>query len=50
MTNEEKLIKNKLTMLELADYLDNVSQACKIALGTEEIHFTVLKSSMNLGA
>lgn len=30
MTNEEKLIKNKLTMLELADYLDNVSKACKI--------------------
>ena len=30
MTNEEKLIRNKLSMLELADYLDNVSQACKI--------------------
>ena len=31
MTNEDKLIKNKLTMLELAEYLDNVSQACKIS-------------------
>lgn len=30
MTNEDKLIKNKLTMLELAEYLNNVSEACKI--------------------
>lgn len=30
MTREDKLIKNKLTMLELADYLQNVSKACKI--------------------
>lgn len=29
MTTEEKLIRNKLGLLELADYLGNVSQACK---------------------
>lgn len=28
MTTEEKLIKNKLVLLELANYLKNVSEAC----------------------
>jgi len=28
MTTEEKLIKNKLGLLELAEYLKNVSEAC----------------------
>ena len=30
MTTEEKLIKNKLGLLELAEYLKNVSEACRI--------------------
>lgn len=30
MTNEQKLIKGKLGLLELADYLRNVSQACRV--------------------
>ena len=30
MTTQEKLIKPKLKLLELADYLRNVSEACKI--------------------
>jgi len=30
MTNESKIIKNKLGLLELAKYLGNVSEACKI--------------------
>jgi len=30
MTAEEKLIKNKMGLLELASYLDNVSAACKV--------------------
>jgi len=30
MTTQEKLIKPKLKLLELADYLGNVSEACKI--------------------
>lgn len=30
MTREEKLIKSKLGLLELADYLKNVSEACRV--------------------
>ncbi len=30
MTAEEKLIKNKLGLLKLAEQLGNVSQACKV--------------------
>ena len=30
MTTEEKLIKNKLGLLELAAYLKNVSEACRV--------------------
>jgi len=30
MTTEEKLIKNKLGLLELANYLKNVSEACRV--------------------
>jgi transposase len=30
MTNEEKLIKNKLGLIGLASELENVSRACKV--------------------
>lgn len=30
MTTQEKFIRNKLSLLELAEYLKNVSEACKI--------------------
>ena len=30
MTNEQKIIKNKLGVLELAKQLGNVSRACKV--------------------
>jgi len=30
MTTQEKLIRRKQTLLELAEYLQNISQACKI--------------------
>jgi hypothetical protein len=30
MTTQEKLIKRKQSLLELAEYLQNISQACKI--------------------
>ena len=30
MTNEDKIIKNKLGLLKLAETLGNVSQACKV--------------------
>ena len=30
MTTQEKLIKNKMSLLELAGYLKNVSEACRV--------------------
>lgn len=30
MTNDQKIIKNKLGMLKLAEKLGNVSEACKV--------------------
>jgi hypothetical protein len=30
MTNEQKIIKNKLGVLRLAEQLGNVSQACRV--------------------
>jgi hypothetical protein len=38
MTTQEKLIRNKLSLLELAEYLKNVSEACKIN-GVSRQHF-----------
>jgi len=38
MTTQDKLINRKLSLLELADYLKNVSQACKIN-GVSRQHF-----------
>lgn len=44
MTTQEKLIKRKLTLLELAEYLKNVSQACKIN-GVSRQHFYDIKKA-----
>lgn len=44
MTTQEKLIKNKLSILELAEYLKNVSQACKIN-GVSRQHFYDIKKT-----
>jgi hypothetical protein len=30
MTTQEKLIRRKQSLLELAEYLQNISQACKV--------------------
>jgi len=38
MTTQEKLIKRKLSILELAEFLNNVSKACKIN-GVSRQHF-----------
>jgi hypothetical protein len=38
MTTQEKLIRRKQSLLELAEYLQNVSQACKIH-GVSRRHF-----------
>ncbi len=44
MTTQEKLIKRKLSILELAEYLKNVSQACKIN-GVSRQHFYDIKKT-----
>ena len=44
MTIQEKLIRNKLSLLELAAYLKNVSEACKIN-GVSRQHFYDIKKT-----
>jgi transposase InsO family protein len=44
MTTQDKLINRKLSLLELADYLKNVSQACKIN-GVSRQHFYDIKKT-----
>lgn len=44
MTTQEKLIRRKLSLLELAEFLNNVSQACKIQ-GCSRQHFYDIKKS-----
>lgn len=38
MTTQDKLIKRKLSLLELAEFLQNISQACRIQ-GCLKQHF-----------
>ena len=44
MTTQEKLARNKLSLLELAEYLKNVSQACRIS-GVSRQHFYDIKKA-----
>jgi transposase InsO family protein len=44
MTTQEKLIRNKQTLIELAEFLKNVSQACKIH-GVSRQHFYDIKQA-----
>ena len=44
MTTQEKLIRRKLSLLELAEFLKNVSQACKIH-GCSRQHFYDIKKT-----
>jgi transposase InsO family protein len=44
MTTQEKLIKRKLSIIELAEFLNNVSQACKIN-GVSRQHFYDIRKS-----
>jgi transposase InsO family protein len=44
MTTQEKLVRRKLSLLELAEYLNNVSQACKIN-GVSRQHFYDIKQA-----
>lgn len=44
MTTQEKLIRNKQSLIELAEFLNNVSQACKIN-GVSRQHFYDIKKT-----
>lgn len=44
MTTQEKLVRRKLSLLELSEFLNNVSQACKIQ-GCSRQHFYDIKKS-----
>ena len=44
MTTQKKLIRNKLSLLWLAEYLKNVSEACKIN-GVSRQHFYDIKKA-----
>ena len=44
MTTQEKLIKNKLGLLELAAYLQNVSEACRVMGYSRDTFYRVRKA------
>jgi transposase len=44
MTTEEKLIKNKMGLLELASYLQNVSEACRVMGYSRDTFYRVRKA------
>jgi transposase InsO family protein len=44
MTTDEKLIKNKLGLLELANYLKNVSEACRVMGYSRDTFYRVRKA------
>jgi hypothetical protein len=48
MTTQEKLIRKKLSLLELAEFLTNVSQACRIN-GCSRQHFYDVKQAYEEG-
>ena len=46
MTTQGKLVRRKLSLLELAEYLNNVSQACKVK-GFSRQHFYDIKQAFD---
>lgn len=44
MTAQERIVKNKMSLIELAEYLQNVSEACKIH-GVSRQHFYDIKKA-----
>jgi len=48
MTTQEKLIRNKMSLLELAEYLKNVSEACRV-MGVSRQHFYDIKQAYEDG-
>ena len=48
MTTQEKVIRNKMSLLELAEYLKNVSEACRV-MGVSRQHFYDIKTAYEDG-
>lgn len=48
MTTQDKLIRGKMSLLELAEYLKNVSQACRV-MGVSRQHFYDIKKAYEEG-
>jgi hypothetical protein len=48
MTTQEKLIHRKLSLLDLAEYLKNVSEACRV-MGVSRQHFYDIKQAFEEG-
>jgi len=44
MTTQERIVKSKMSLIELAEYLKNVSEACKIH-GVSRQHFYDIKKA-----
>jgi transposase len=44
MTTQERIVKSKMSLIELAEYLQNVSEACKIH-GVSRQHFYDIKKA-----
>ena len=48
MTQSDKIIRSKMSLLDLAEYLQNVSEACKV-MGVSRQHFYDIKQAYNEG-
>ncbi|NIM51479.1 MAG: helix-turn-helix domain-containing protein [Gemmatimonadales bacterium] len=48
MTTQEKLMQRKLSVLELAEYLQNVSEACRV-MGVSRQHFYDIRRAFEAG-
>ncbi len=48
MTTDQKLIRNKLGLLDLASYLKNVSEACRVMGYSRDTFYRVFLGVINL--
>ena len=49
MTRDMKAVRSKMSLLELAEYLQNVSEACRV-MGVSRQHFYDIKQAYEVGA
>lgn len=48
MTREQKVVRSKMSLLDLAEYLKNVSEACRL-MGVSRQHFYDIKKTYQEG-